>query len=126
MDNKIKVLVLENDELKEKEIDNDLKSIQNEVGGYIEMPYLSKRLADKGINLIINEEGKILDLEKQLYVIDNKGNILDIIYGNCLFTSRNEDGDTVGLSQEQIDFLKTELGLYLIAQYGMLRFIRYN
>lgn len=126
MDNKIKVLVLENDELKEKEIDNDLKSIQNEVGGYIEIPYLSKRLADKGINLIINEEGKILDLEKQLYVIDDKGNILDIIYGNCLFTSRNEDGDTVGLSQEQIDFLKNELGLYLIAQYGMLRFIRYN
>lgn len=126
MDNKIKVLVLENDELKEKEIDNDLKSLQNEVGGYIEIPYLSQRLADKGINLIINEEGKIQGLEKQLYVIDDKGNILDIIYGNCLFTSRNEDGDTVGLSQEQIDFLKNELGLYLIAQYGMLRFIRYN
>lgn len=126
MKEKIKVLVLENDELKEKEIDNDLKSLQNEVGGYIEIPYLSKRLADKGINLIINEEGKIQGLEKQLYVIDDKGNILDIIYGNCLFTSSNEDGDTVGLSQEQIDFLKNELGLYLVAQYGMLRFIRYN
>ena len=126
MNEKIKVLVLENDELKEKEIDNDLKSLQNEVGGYIEIPYLSQRLTDKGINLIINEEGKIQGLEKQLYVIDDKGNILDIIYGNCLFTSRNEDGDTVGLSQEQIDFLKNELGLYLIAQYGMLRFIRYN
>ena len=126
MDNKIKVLVLENDELKEKEIDNDLKSLQNEVGGYIEIPYLSQRLADKGINLIINEEGKIQGLEKQLYVIDDKGNILDIICGNCLFTSCNEDGNTVGLSQEQIDFLKNELGLYLVAQYGMLRFIRYN
>lgn len=126
MDNKIKVLVLENDELKEKEIDNDLKSLQNEVGGYIEIPYLSKRLADNGIDLIINEEGKIQGLEKQLYVIDDNGNILDIICGNCLFVSRNEDGDTIGLSQEQIDFLKNELGLYLVAQYGMLRFIRYK
>ena len=38
----MKVLVLSNNKLEVKEIDNTLEELQKIVGGYIEIPYLSK------------------------------------------------------------------------------------
>ena len=47
----IKVLVLNDLELKEKEIDNSLKALQNEVGGYIEIPSVN--------DIYINMKGEL-------------------------------------------------------------------
>ena len=83
---KIKVLVLNDLELKEKEIDNSLKALQNEVGGYIEIPSFSRKLSENNIDMIINEEGKVNRLQPQLAIYqDNK--IIDVICGNIIFTS---------------------------------------
>ena len=117
---KIKVLVLNDLELKEKEIDNSLKALQNEVGGYIEIPCFSRKLNENNIDMIINEEGKVNRLQPQLAIYqDNK--IVDVICGNIIFASANEDGDTIGLTDEQIEIVKEVLKYDVICEFGFLK-----
>ena len=106
----MKVLVLENGMLEEKEIENTLESLQKIVGGWIEIPYISHRFAEEVIDVIINEEGKMIGLEPQIAVVrkdDNK--ILDLVMGNCIFASHDEEGNTVELTDKQIKIIKEEL-----------------
>ena len=107
----MKVLVLSNGELKVREIGNSLEDLQKIVGGYIEIPFLSRKFCDNGIDIIINEEGKLIEgLKPEIAIVDEeKGNILDIIYGNCIFASHNEEGETIGLNETQIQIVTEEL-----------------
>ena len=68
-------------------IPNTLKSLQSEVGGYIECVYPSS----DPIALIVNEEGKIhgLPLNRALYTED--GEQFDIACGNLLIVGLTED-----------------------------------
>ena len=117
---KIKVLVLNDLELKEKEIDNSLKALQNEDGGYIEIHCFSRKLSENNIDMIINEEGKVNRLQPQLAIYqDNK--IVDVICGNIIFASANEDGETIGLTDEQIDVVKEVLKYDVICEFGFLK-----
>ena len=116
----IKVLVLNDLELKEKEIDNSLKALQNEVGGYIEIPSFSRKLSENNIDMIINEEGKVNRLQPQLAIYqDNK--IVDVICGNIIFASANKDGETIGLTDEQIEVVKEVLKYDVICEFGFLK-----
>jgi len=107
----MKVLVLSNGELKEKEINNTLEDLQKIVEGYIEIPYLSEVFNKNEIDIIINEEGKLIDgMRPEIAIVSKKrGNILDVVYGNCIFASHNEEGDTIGLTKEQIEIVYDEL-----------------
>ena len=107
----MKVLVLSDGELKVREIGNSLEDLQKIVGGYIEIPFLSRKLCDNGIDIIINEEGKLIEgLKPEIAIVDEeKGNILDIVYGNCIFASHNEEGETIGLNETQIQIVTEEL-----------------
>lgn len=114
----MKVLVLSNNELKEKDIENTLEALQTIVGGYIEIPYLSKVFNENKIDVIINEEGKFIDgLKPEIAIVDAETNqILDIVYGNCIFASHDEEGNTKALNEEQIKVVaekfKQEVVLY--------------
>lgn len=107
----MKVLVLANGELKEREIDNTLEELQKIVGGYIEIPYLSKLFNDNGIDVIINEEGKFIDgLKPEIAIVDGTTKqILDVIHGNCVFVSHDEEGNTTELNDKQIKIVMEEL-----------------
>lgn len=107
----MKVLVLSNGELKEQEIGTELEDLQKIVGGYIEIPFLSRKFRDSGIDTIINEEGKLIEgMKPEIAIADEgKGTILDIVYGNCIFASHNEEGDTIGLTEEQMQIVTEEL-----------------
>lgn len=107
----MKVLILSNGELKEREINNTLEALQEIVGGYIEIPYLGDTFRNNGIDVIINEEGKLIEgMKAEIAIVNEKqGNILDIVYGNCIFASHNEEGDTIGLTEEQIQIVIEEL-----------------
>ena len=107
----MKVLVLSNNELKEKEINNTLEELQKIVGGYIEIPFISRVFNDNKINIIINEEGKYIDgLKPEIAVIKKETNsILDIVYGNCIFASHDHEGNTIELNEEQKQIVKEEL-----------------
>ena len=107
----MKVLVLSNGRLKEQEIENTLEELQKIVGGYIEIPYLSKEFNDNGIDVIINEEGKFTEgLRPEIAIVDGKTKkILDVIVGNCIFASHDEEGNTVGLNDKQMKVVMQEL-----------------
>jgi hypothetical protein len=107
----MKTLVLINGELEEKNIGTELEDLQKIVGGYIEIPYLGDTFQNNGIDVIINEEGKFIEgLKPEIAIVDkSRGNILDIVYGNCIFASHDKEGYTIGLNDEQINIVKKEL-----------------
>lgn len=106
----MKVLVLSNGELKEKEINNMLEDLQQIVGGYIEFPYLGERFRENIIDVIINEEGKFIEgLKPEIAIVDEAGKILDIVYGNCIFASHDKEGNTIALNEKQIKIVTEEL-----------------
>lgn len=79
----------------EVEIENNLKSMQNIVGGYIEFYGISHDMT-----IVCNEEGKLLGLEGNRRV----GN--EIIAGTFFIVGQNEDLDSISLTDEQIKSCK--------------------
>lgn len=116
----MKVLVLSNNKLEVKEIDNTLEELQKIVGGYIEIPYLSKRFNDNGIDVIINEEGKFIEgLKPEIAVIDGATKqILDVINGSCVFVSHDEEGNTIELNDKQMKIVIEELRMEATLTYN--------
>lgn len=114
----MKVLVLSNGNFIQKEIETGLDALQKEVEGYIEIPFLSEKLYNKGIDMIINEEGKMIDgLQVEIAVV-HQGRILDIVFGNVVFASHDDEGNTIGLTEEQIQFIMQELNTQAIIERG--------
>lgn len=115
----MQVIVLSNGKLEVKEIENTLENLQNIVGGYIEIPLLSKVFKQHNIDTIINEEGKYIDgLKPEIAVIDGKTKqILDVIYGNCIFASHDEEGNTIGLNDKQLKVVTEELKMDVTLTY---------
>lgn len=110
----MKVLVLSGGMLEEKEIKNTLEDLQKIVGGYIEIPYLSRDFNENKIDTIINEEGKFIEgLEPEIAIIKD-GKIVDIVYGNCIFASHDHEGNTVELNEEQKQIVEKELNTDII------------
>ena len=92
-ENMIKVLKIEVGEPPEiKEIPNELRGLQHEVGGFIECVYL-----DDGAIAVVNEEGKLNGMEP------NRRLGADIICGPFFICRDNSDGDFASLSEEQIN-----------------------
>ena len=76
---KLKVLYIEPMKTpKIVEIDGDLESMQNLVGGYIEeyMPF------EDEVAIVCNDEGKINGLEPNRGIFDKEGELQDIICGS--------------------------------------------
>ena len=114
MENKeenIKVYEIESDQWrgKAKIIKNTLKSFQTEVGGNIEIPYISDDLGSMEIDLIINAEGKINGLDPSLVLI-HENEPFDVVAGTVFFTTTDSDGDFKSLSDEQIKYLEEKIG----------------
>jgi Domain of unknown function (DUF3846) len=96
-----------NETAKVQYIESSLEELQNIVDGYIEYPYLEK-FYEKGISIIVNEEGKLMDLEPSI-ALNHKGQMIDYYCGNVIFvgTKETEDGnENDSLTDEQIDFIK--------------------
>lgn len=107
----MKVLILSNGELKEKEIEGDLEEIQKIVGGYIEVPYISEVFRRNKIDIIINADGKFIEgLNKEIAVVNKATNrVIDFIMGSCIFASHDEKGNTTSLNDKQINIIKESL-----------------
>ena len=107
----MKVLVLTNGNFETKEIGDDVSDLQRIVGGYIEIPFLKDNLTKNTVDVIINEEGKFIEgLRPEIAVVDKTtGLILDVIMGNCIFASHDEEGEMVALTEKQYKIVMTEL-----------------
>lgn len=80
-----------------KKIDSGLKSLQSEVGGWIEAVYPF----EEEVALICNEEGKLCGLPLNRALMDEDGEIYDIIAGTFLVVGLGEE-DFCSLSDEYI------------------------
>lgn len=96
-----------------KEVNGDdytstYKMLNNNVGGSIELVSFIEKFYEKGIDLWINEEGKLNDLDISI-VIRNDNEFVDVLCGNIVFARSNEEGETIPLNEEDIVFIKKEL-----------------
>ena len=86
----------------EREIGNNLKSMQTVVGGYIQAIY---PFDDEEIALICNEEGKLVGLPFNRTLKDEEGSIYDVVVGTfflCRAPSNSED--FASLTNEQMEW----------------------
>lgn len=84
------------------DIDNDLVPIQAIVGGYIETVSLGD-----GLLLIVNEEGKLLGLDPNMYLVS--GAYVDEIVGPALVVK--DAGEEFGeLTEEEADEVCRQIG----------------
>ncbi len=77
------------------EIDGSLKSMQQLVGGYIEVTYPY----EDRVVLIVNDEGKILNLTPNREIKDKNGQITDVIFGDFFIAGDGTD-DFASISDE--------------------------
>lgn len=94
---KLKVLKVTPKEFEVKEIENSLDSLQNEVEGYIEIFRL-----DESFVIILNEEGKLKNLEISLILRNEFGNYEELV-GNLIFCKVTKNGNFVSLSESEIN-----------------------
>lgn len=102
------VIRRQNEDFKIEEVDNlNLKYLQSKVGGYIELVSWYNQLSDLNIDMWINEEGKFIQgLLPTFIVVDSKDEIKDIIMGDVVFTSSDNEGNTIGLNDIQAQKIK--------------------
>lgn len=86
-----------------------LSFMQQAVGGHIELFRWCEQLNERGIDLWLNEEGKLIEGLKPTFVIKNSetGEVVDFIFGDTLFTGVDEYGETTGLDDLQVQFIKS-------------------
>jgi len=86
-----------------REISKGLEPMQEIVGGYITTAYLPE-LDEAGITLWANDEGLIEGLEPNIVMPWG-----DIIVGTIFLSGHDEEGDTTGLSDDQLELAKAVL-----------------
>lgn len=75
-----------------------LESMQAVVGGYLDALRVSH-----SITIWLNEEGKINGLAPNFYLLDQEGKPYDTVVGDVLITGTDEEGETVGLTDEEFE-----------------------
>ena len=89
----------------------ELEYLQSQVGGLIELISWSDNLDSLGVDMWINEDGKLIEgLGATFIVVDKQEEIRDVIYGDVIFTSTDSEGNTIGLNDIQIQSIKREFG----------------
>ncbi|MDO4500868.1 MAG: DUF3846 domain-containing protein [Erysipelotrichaceae bacterium] len=82
-------------------IEDDLDEYQRIVGGFIDFIQIDD---DEDVNVIINDEGKLmgLDINKLIY---HNNDLIDVLVGNLLVVGvDNLTGNVVDLPKEKIDY----------------------
>ena len=101
----MKILVIE--PMKEpyvKEIDGELETMQNIVGGIIQAIY---PFDHPEIALVCNDEGKLMRLRPNRALFDDDGNIVDIVAGTFFLCSAPTESENFeSLTDEQIETYK--------------------
>lgn len=103
-------------ELKMSEFSEELKALQEQVGGTIEHFIIDEKLNEKYIDMWIDDEGKLKNLKPTMLLMRN-GEMVDYISGPCVFTKYDDDGYTWGLHDEDMEDVRQFLYKLPIAEY---------
>ena len=82
--------------------DPGLKYLQNLVGGYLEHYIIDEGLNELYIDMWIDEEGKLKDGLIPTFALCHDGQLIDVIFGNCVFSKYNREGETLGLNEDEV------------------------
>lgn len=107
--------------------ESTLKRFQAYVGGFVEavsLESMTGREEFRDIDLILNEEGKLVGLHPSVLFVRD-GEVLDYIAGNAIFCTVDADGDWVGLSDEMIGHILESL-VFIPTSNGILAAIKYK
>lgn len=85
------------------DIDNTLEAKQKYVDGLIQV------LCVNDIDIICNDEGKLMGLPVNRVLLDEKNNMLDIFVGNILCCRHNDDGDFTDINSDDIETIERML-----------------
>lgn len=92
-----------------KDYCEDLESLQKEVGGLIQCAeWFFPNLQERNIDTWVNEEGKLEGLPITT-ILKNDGNLLEVLVGNLCFIRHDDEGNSFGLTEEDVDFVKSEI-----------------
>lgn len=86
-------------------VENELKTYQEIVGGYIEVPYVCDWLTENNIDVIVNDSGMIDGLAPNLVLVRNS-EVVGCLHGNICFVSHDGNGNFTGLDEKQVKLLK--------------------
>lgn len=96
---------------KSKEIEGDLRSLQDEVGGLITLAPHFDELTEMGIDIYADDEGLLKENPKVTMLIldDKKQNVESVLVGNLVLVGHDREGNTISLTDEQIDYIRNHL-----------------
>lgn len=112
------LLVKPNEPPVEAEIENTLEAAQKIVGGHIEIHAPNR----DPVVYVLNEEGKVLGLEANRALYNERGDLLDIIAGTFFVCGVKED-EFISLSPELLEKYKVQFAEPEIFRsgYGRMR-----
>lgn len=108
----MRILKIENGYTVIKDIKGDLESMQNEVGGCITLAPHFDKLTEMGIDIYADDEGLLkANPTPSLFVTceDDPHKVEAVLVGNLIFVGFDGNGDSVGLTYEQTDFIANHL-----------------
>ena len=107
-----------------KNIKGDLKSLQTEVGGLLTLANYYEELEKQGVDIFADDEGLLKADPITTLLITEKKNpmkVLTYLVGNLIFVSHDDEGNTLGLTDEQIEFIQAHLKqLYYFTPSGKM------
>ena len=96
---KLQVVIVEPEKRPYKAIiENELQAFNKIVGGYIENLFIGRTKKGAKVGIILNEEGKLVDLPYNRHIVG-----LDILVGTFIITAYNLEGDNVSLTNEEVE-----------------------
>ena len=117
-----KYLVLETDGFLNVVYEEDYAScydmLKENVDGCVECVSFINDFSKRGIDLWVNEAGKLNDLLPTIAVTKNK-ELVEVLNGNIVFTRVNDNGETIPLTDEDIRFIRKTLN----KKIGIVRFV---
>lgn len=90
--------------------------LRNVVGGNLEHIDWIPQFGDKGIDIWINEEGKLIGLDPVIALKDTY-NFVDVLNGDICFARFNSNGETLPLSDEDIIYIKEQFNQTVLMSY---------
>lgn len=115
MTKQINVILFNGKTLTPMTIDSGYKALQALVDGLISMPFLGTTIEKEGIDMIINDEGKLLELPPSLLILqdvnsdNHEENIVELLAGNVVFARHTEDGETISVRDGDLELIKSKL-----------------
>lgn len=77
------------------------------VNGFIEYITYIKGFKERNIGLVVNEEGKIRNLEPSMIIANSYCDIVDMVAGDVVFVKTDNNGNTIPLDSDDISFVKS-------------------